>query len=454
MPTNSPPQSVKLPPLWQQLQVTAAILLAVRQGRSATVELSVVDAHLRAGVQSLVFHVLRHFGQAQALRRLLVKKVPPAGVDALLCTSLALFCGEDLPYDGFVLVDQSVEAAKRAVLTKHQAGFVNGCLRRYLREADALQNQAKRDLSAKWNHPAWWIARLKEEYPGHWQKILQANNRHAPFTLRINALKTDVRQYQSDLFALNIESKVSGEFGLILQKPRPVQALPGFETGCFSVQDAAAQRAAPLLLSGLQPTSFSGPMRVLDACAAPGGKTAHLLEYACGVMKQSVEVTAIEVDVRRAERIHDTLIRLGLEAKVLVADASDVATWWDQQPFDAVLLDAPCTASGIVRRHPDVRWLRKESDIEQLAAIQKRLLITLWPLVRPGGRLLYCTCSVFHAEGQDQIQTFLAHNTDAQLLGSPGYLIPFACDFSATVPDNAGVDEDGFFFALLEKRHA
>ena len=284
--------------------------------------------------------------------------------------------------------------------------------------------------------------------------VLQASNQHAPFTLRINALKTNNRKYQSDLSAINIESKIVGEFGLTLQKPCPVQVLPGFETGSFSVQDAAAQRAAPLLLHGLQPTSVASPMRVLDACAAPGGKTAHLLEYADGVMRQPIEVISLEVDAKRSERIHDTLSRLGLEAKVVVADASDVATWWDERPFDAVLLDAPCTASGIVRRHPDVRWLRKEGDIAQLAAIQKRLLRTLWPLVRPGGRLLYCTCSVFQAEGQDQIQTFLAHNTDAQLLGSPGHLIPLARDFSATVPDNAGVDEDGFFFALLEKRRA
>ena len=453
MPTHSPPPSANLPPLWQQLQITAAILLAIRQGRSATAELAAVDAKLRAGVQSLVFHVLRHLGQAQSLRRLLAKKAPVPVVDALLCTSLALCCGDQLPYDGFVLVDQSVEAAKRQASTKHQAGFVNGCLRRYLREAAALLAQAEQDETAKWNHPAWWIARLQREYPQHWQRILLANNRHAPLTLRVNALKVDIGQYQSELSAINIESTVVGKYGLVLLSPRPVQTLPGFESGRFSVQDAAAQRAAPLLLKGLQ-NGTNTPLRVLDACAAPGGKTAHLLEYAQGVLNQQVEVTAIEMDARRAERIHDTLARLNVQAKVVVADASDVAAWWDQKPFDAILLDAPCTASGIVRRHPDVRWLRKETDIEQLAEIQRRLLKALWPLVRPGGRLLYCTCSVFHAEGQDQIQTFLAHNTDAQLLGSPGHLIPLAHEFGSTVQDNAGVDEDGFFFALLEKQRA
>ena len=454
MPTNSPPPSANLPPLWQQLQIAAAILLAVRQGRSATAELAAVEPRLRAGVQSLVFHVLRHLGQAQGLRRLLAKKAPAPAVDALLCTSLALCCGDELPYDGFVLVDQSVEAAKRQASTKHQAGFINGCLRRYLRESDVLRTQADQDETAKWNHPTWWISRLKKEYPKQWQQILQANNRHAPFTLRVNALKTDLRQYQSALSAINIESNLAGSFGVTLPKPQPVQFLPGFEAGWFSVQDGAAQRAAPLLLQGLMPLDPQKPLRVLDACAAPGGKTAHLIEFAQGVLNQAIDVTAIEMDARRTDRIHETLNRLSLSAEVVVADAGDTTSWWDKQLFDAILLDAPCTASGIVRRHPDVRWLRKETDITQLATIQRRLLKALWPLVRPGGRLLYCTCSVFQAEGQDQIQTFLAHNTDAQLLASPGHLIPLGRENGTALPDNASVDEDGFFFALLEKQRA
>jgi len=187
---------------------------------------------------------------------------------------------------------------------------------------------------------------------------------------------------------------------------------------------------------------------VLDACAAPGGKTAHLLERAGDA---AIEVTALEVDAVRSRRIDDTLARLGLKAQVLVADAGRPPAWWDGRAYDAILLDAPCTASGIVRRHPDVRWLRRESDTAQLALQQAMLLAALWPLVRPGGRLLYCTCSVFREEGSHQIDAFLAHNTDARLLPSPGHLLPQSAGNARAVPDNPLGDHDGFFYALLEK---
>jgi 16S rRNA (cytosine967-C5)-methyltransferase len=187
------------------------------------------------------------------------------------------------------------------------------------------------------------------------------------------------------------------------------------------------------------------PLAILDACAAPGGKTAHLLELA------DARVTALDIDPARCERIHETLGRLGLQADVLSADAGQPSKWWDGRLFDAVLLDAPCTASGIVRRHPDVRWLRRESDIAQLAALQARLLAVLWPLVKPGGALLYCTCSVFRAEGEVQAQTFVAHNRDAVLRPAPGHLVPRTGANGNAVPDNLTGDYDGFYYALLEK---
>jgi 16S rRNA (cytosine967-C5)-methyltransferase len=223
----------------------------------------------------------------------------------------------------------------------------------------------------------------------------------------------------------------------------PVGQLPGFASGRVSVQDLAAQLAAPLLLGGLAVQSVG---RVLDACAAPGGKTGHLLEL--GVQ----HVTALDVDAGRCERIRQNLARLGLAAEVLAADAARPDLWWDGKPFDAILLDAPCTASGIVRRHPDVRWLRRESDIAQLAALQRKLLQALWPLLAPGGRMLYCTCSLFLAEGAEQVQTFLAHNTDATLLPSPGHLIPANSAKQGLVPDNQLGEHDGFFYALLQKQ--
>jgi 16S rRNA (cytosine967-C5)-methyltransferase len=222
-----------------------------------------------------------------------------------------------------------------------------------------------------------------------------------------------------------------------------VHEIPGFDEGLVSVQDAAAQLAAPLLLDGL--VGKGGPLRVLDACAAPGGKTAHLLEIA------DVAVTALDIDPVRCERIGDTLRRIGLQAKVVAADAAQPSTWWDGMPFDAILLDAPCTASGIVRRHPDVRWLRRESDIAQLAAQQARLLDALWPLLAVGGRMLFCTCSVFRAEGEAQMQTFVAHNKDAALRPAPGHFLPQSGAKGDSVPDNPESDHDGFFYALLEK---
>ena len=439
--------------LWQQLQAVAGVLQAVRQGTSTTAALDKLDPALKPGVQALAFHVLRSLGRAQALRKLLADRAPPAMADALLCTALALaWRDEDAPYEVFTLVNQAVEAAKRSSATKAQANFINACLRRFLRERNALVAATDLDPVARWNHPAWWIARLKTDYPANWQEILEANNGHAPMTLRVNVRKSTRVQYLADLHSEGVEAHLSdvagcpvSNSGITLEVPRPVHDIPGFADGMVSVQDAAAQLAAPLLLEGMDPTRT---LNVLDACAAPGGKTAHLLETA------DCQVTALDIDATRCERIHQSLQRLGLNARVTVGDASQPQTWWDGELFDAVLLDAPCTASGIVRRHPDVRWLRRESDIARLAAIQANLLNTLWALVKPGGRLLFCTCSVFRAEGTDQIQTFLARHTNAALLPSPGHLRPHFRANTNPVPDNPSGDHDGFYLALLEKGSA
>lgn len=432
-------------PLWRQLQAVSSALMAIRSGVSGTAALEDVSPDLRPGVQSLLFHVLRSLGRAQALRQELARRPPPPPADALLCTALALAWQEEgAPYEAFTLVNQAVEAAKKGAATKSQASFINACLRRFLRERAALVSMTDKNPVALWNHPQWWIDRIKKERAPDWQAILAANNRHPPMTLRVNARRAAVVPYLQSLKDAGMDATASGGMGVSLAQAKPVQQIPGFADGVVSVQDGAAQMAAPLLLGGL--TSRDGPLRVLDACAAPGGKTAHLLEYA------DCQVTALDVDPVRCQRIHQTLQRLGLQANVIAADAGSVSTWWDGTLFDAVLLDAPCSASGIVRRHPDVRWLRRETDIAQLAAIQSKLLKTLWPLVKPGGRLLYCTCSVFRAEGEDQVQTFLAHHNEAVLLPSPGLLVPHNGSNSPVVPDNLTSDHDGFYYALLEKR--
>ena len=434
------------------LDATASALQSIRAGQSGTAALEATDALLRPGVQALLFQVLRNLGRAQALRSQLAARKPPPWVDALLCTALALaWDPEAAPYEPFTLVNQAVEAAKRNPAARAQAAFINASLRRFLRERQALVAATQGDEVAVWNHPAWWLRQLRHDHPQHWQHILHANNAAAPMVLRVSRSKTTVALYQQALAAINIDSQPVGDWGLVLGRPVPVAQLPGFAEGVVSVQDAAAQMAAPLLLDGLD---VGRPLRLLDACAAPGGKTAHLLEWAAA-LQAPWRVTALEVDAARAGRIHDNLRRLGLTAQVLVADAGAPQDWWQQasggEPFDAILLDAPCTASGIVRRHPDVRWLRRGSDVAQLAGLQARLLAALWPLLRPGGRMLFCTCSVFRAEGDGQIRAFLARNTDARLLPSPGHLFPGSPDKRDALPDNGPGEHDGFFYALLQK---
>lgn len=435
------------PPLWRQLQAAAAVLAAVRGGESGSAALDRTAAALRPAAQALAFHALRQLGRAQALRRQLARRPPPAAADAILCTALALcWRADEAPYDAFTLVDQAVEAAKRQPATGGQASFINACLRRFLREREALVAATDADLVARWNHPLWWIQRLQREYPQHWQQILAANNAQPPMTLRVNARRSTPGAYLRRLEAEGIGAVPVGTHGIILERARGVHAVPGFDEGVVSVQDAAAQLAAPLLLQGLAAAPGSGPLRVLDACAAPGGKTGHLLELA------DAAVTALDLDPARCERIRETLQRLGLQARVVAADAGDPSAWWDREPFDAILLDAPCTASGIVRRHPDVRWLRREGDIARLAQVQARLLAVLWPLLRPGGRLLYCTCSVFRAEGEAQVRAFVAHNKEALSRPAPGHLLPQGGANDNPLPDNLEGDHDGFYFALLEKR--
>ncbi len=263
-------------------------------------------------------------------------------------------------------------------------------------------------------------------------------------TLRVNARRADADTFVARLAALDIGARAIGSHAVILDKPRPVAQIPGFAEGEVSVQDAAAQRAAPLLIGAGLPANA----RVLDACAAPGGKTAHLLELA------DLDVLALDRDAARLTRVGETLGRLGLHARLLAADAGDPAAWWDGVAFDAILLDAPCSASGIVRRHPDVRWLRRASDIAALASTQARLLDALWPLLKPGGRLLYCTCSVFKAEGESSIDAFLQRQRGdgcARRLPAPGHLLPLVDNGDVGAPSPVQIASDGFFYALVEK---
>ena len=462
----APPPAASLP-LAQLLNHTADAVQAVRAGQSLNVALARCPLAARPGTQALSFHALRRLGAAQALRALLAPKTPPPAVDALLLTALAMLWPqvegqgqEASPYAEHTLVDQAVNAARQRA--KPSAAFVNAVLRRFLRERDALVATALRQPLARFNHPTWWIERLKGDWPAQWAAILDANNRRAPMTLRVNARRGSASAYAARLAEHGMACSVAGPQAVTLAQPCPVTQLPGFAEGDVSVQDISAQCAAHLLMglaaSGLGASGLGGsaqgstPLpagaRVLDACAAPGGKTAHLLELA------DLDVLAIDRDPARLPRVDETLARLGLAARTQAADAADPAAWWDGTPFDAILLDAPCSASGIVRRHPDVRWLRRSSDIQALAAGQDRLLDALWPLLKPGGRLLYCTCSVFRAEGQDRIDAFLQRRADASLAASPpspGHLLPLPDNGAERSVRGIGEAADGFFHALISK---
>jgi len=486
--SDAPPSSAAASALGlaRLLDHTADAVQAVRDGRSLTDALARVPADARPGTQALAFHALRWLGAAQQVRLLLAPKNPPPKVDALLVCALALLwpvpAGMEGPrYADHTLVDQAVTAARQR--TPAAAGFINAVLRRFLREREALAAQAQRQPLAAYNHPAWWIERVRQDWPAHWQGLLQAANQHPPMTLRVNRRRGDAAGYLQRLAAQGLSGTAFGDAAVVLDKPCPVHVLPGFADGDVSVQDLAAQVAAPLLLGAVLPPlappapplaplppstlALAGlaaaapgsvaaapavpvapgavPLppgaRVLDACAAPGGKTAHLLELA------DLDLLALDNDTARLQRVNDTLQRLQLKAELACADARDTARWWDGRPFDAILLDAPCTASGIVRRHPDVRWLRRPDDVVALARVQAEMLAALWPLLRPGGRLLYVTCSMFKAEGQAQIDAFLQRGGDACPRSdprAPGHLLP--------LPDNSGrAVHDGFFYALLHK---
>ena len=452
------------PSLSRLLDHTADAVQAVRSGRSLTDLIARVPADMRPGVQALSFHTLRWLGSATEARAMLAPKTPPPAVDALLVTALALLWpGETPPYAEHTLVDQAVTAARQR--TPAAAGFINAVLRRFVREKDGIAASVRHSPLGAYNHPLWWIERVKRDWPQDWQTLLTGANQRPPMTLRVNARRGTGAAYVQRLAALGRSAHVLDDpaelllgrgQAVVLDLPCPVQQLHGFAEGEVSVQDGAAQLAARLLLGSESDASgrvgLPAGARVLDACAAPGGKTAHLLELA------DLDLLALDSDPLRLARVQDTLNRLhfppSTRAELKAADARDPKAWWDGRPFDAILLDAPCTASGIVRRHPDVRWLRRADDIHTLARIQAQMLDALWPLLAPGGRLLYATCSIFLPEGQQQIDAFmqrLAPGTARLDPASPGHLLPSRDNGPQELPGRSPALQDGFFYALIHK---
>ena len=407
------------------LLLAARVLAAVHAGKSLSEALGALASEppsARAAAQDIAYGVLRRYGWGEfILGRLMTKPLTHGETQALLLA--ALYRLDTRPEAPHTVVDQAVIASGELAGGVFK-GVVNGVLRNFLRRRDELLAAMAEDEEAVFQHPRWWLARLRRAYRDDWQAIVAAGNEPPPMTLRVNLRRGTVADYLDRLAAAGLSARPVGHAGLVLQKPVPVDALPGFFDGLVSVQDAGAQRAAELLAP-------AAGARVLDACAAPGGKTAHLLESA------DLDLLALDIDAGRTRRIEENLQRLGLRAEVKAADCSDIKHWWDGRPFDAILADVPCSASGVVRRHPDIKRLRRESDIRRLVHTQAQILDVLWSVLKPGGHLLYATCSVFPEENGAQIDAFLVRQPGAQRV-SEERLLP-------------QVDRDGFYYALLRK---
>ncbi len=386
----------------------------------------------RGALQDLSYGTLRYYGKLSFILNKLMQR-PSRDVMLQHLLLVALYQLEYTKAGQHVIVDQAVRAAKH--LNATAGGLVNGVLRNFQRKREALLEEAQQHEGSRYSYPQWWIDTLKRQYGDTATAILDEGNLHPPMTLRVNVRHTTAPEYQELLLSHDIAARLVEPGALMLERPQAVERLPKFAEGWVSVQDAGAQYAAHLL-------DVVAGMRVLDACAAPGGKAAHLLE------KADIELVAVDKDEQRLLRVRENLQRLGLEAKVVCGDAAAPQTWWDGEPFQRILADVPCSASGVVRRHPDIKWLRRPADIDSFAKQQAQILEALWSLLAPDGKMLYATCSVFTRENQRVIDTFLAQHPEAsqeELAMFPG--MPRG---GQLLPDE---QHDGFFYALLHKKN-
>jgi 16S rRNA (cytosine967-C5)-methyltransferase len=438
--------------LYISQQIAANAVNQVLSGRNLTLALPAALAvfpnatpQQRGAAQDLSYGTLRFYGEIDAyLVQLLEKPLTDDRINAVLLVAIYQLLHDKA--DSFTVVNQAVHAVselKRPAPKSWAKGLVNAILRNFLRQKDQLAAKLKSSEVATYSYPQWWVNKLKAQYPSHWQSVLETGNQHPPMTLRVNTQKISMQDYCQLLARQDIEAKHIGAQALILTNPVPVEKIPGFSDGIVSVQDLGAQLAAYLL-------EAKAGMNVLDACCAPGGKTGHILELA------DVALTALDSDETRLQRVQSNLDRMKLKAILLVGDAS-MTDWWQEtqsEPklFDRILADVPCSASGIVRRHVDIKWLRREADIASFTRQQAKILANLWQILAKGGKLLYVTCSVFNEENQGQVDNFLQNNVDATQL--PFVLPESYASAEITqingqlIPTNA---HDGFFYALLQK---
>ena len=417
--------------LAESLAASGRVVGSVIAGASldtALAESAIEPPALRAAAQDLAYNTLREFGFVDtALARLLRRPARSAPLHGLLLAALTELAAR--PRHAHATVHQAVEAA--ALIGQPRAKIlINAVLREFQRREPALRREIESSEPGRYRHPQWWIEELRAAYPDRWEGILLAANAHPPMILRVNLRRATIEHCLALMARSGIGARHLGGQALLLEAPRPVVSLPGFAEGLLSVQDLGAQRAAPLL-------DARPGMRVLDACAAPGGKAAHLLEIA------DLELTALDLSAERLVRLRKNLTRLGLSARIVAGDALAALELCEGRPFDRILLDAPCSASGVVRRHPDIRWLRRAGDIDSFARVQRELLDAQWQALAPGGKLLYATCSVFPRENELQVHAFLGRHADARRLRLSGL------EDGQILPD---AETDGFFYAMLKKQ--
>ncbi len=425
--------------------VAARIINDVTEGRSLSDCLdaalpSLKDSRDRGFVQAVCYGVCRFYTRLDVILSHLLQKPMSAkdgDVHALILVGLYQLMAMRIPE--YAAVTETVNATEK--LNKSWArGFVNAILREYLRSKDRVEREIQNDAEALYAHPEWWIDAIKKAWPDQWQAILDANNQHPPFSLRVNQQMQTREQYLLTLLEKEYAAApiLETQSGIILDVPMAAESLPGFSAGHISVQDGAAQLAAEIM--DLKPG-----LRVLDACAAPGGKLTHLLE----VEPQLATVVAVEKDKSRIKSITENLHRLNQEAVCLCEDAANVKAWSNGKEFDRILLDAPCSASGVVRRHPDIKLLRMESDIAEFAKEQSRLLNALWPVLAPGGIFLYATCSIFPEENVNVLKQFMNSHSDAveePIQAEWG----IACEVGRQILPGMH-NMDGFYYARLNK---
>ncbi|MFH2134260.1 MAG: 16S rRNA (cytosine(967)-C(5))-methyltransferase RsmB [Pseudomonadota bacterium] len=384
----------------------------------------------RGALQDLSYGTIRYYARLEFMLGKLLDR-PPRDKLVSHLLRVALYQLEYSKAGSHVIVDQAVRAAKK--MKSPISGLVNAVLRNFLRRQESLRMAADAETSSRFAYPDWWIKEIERQYGERSPSILEAGNMHPPMTLRVNRRRTTTEGYQSLLEKAGIAVRHVGTDALLLAQPMSVERLPKFAEGWVSVQDAGAQCAASIL-------DVEDGMRVLDVCSAPGGKAMHLLEQA------DIELVALDKDERRLDRVRQNLKRGNQSAEVICGDASQPALWWDGKPFQRILADVPCSASGVVRRHPDIKWLRRSADIAEFSAQQSCILEAIWPLLATGGKLLYATCSIFKQENQDVVERFLAKHQDAS---QEAIKLPFANDPPGQLlPCN---QHDGFFYALLRK---